>query len=112
MNYDDAIDEERRKMISLSGAWFIVVTLTLSSFVLFYSYFLDDEKYITVNGYSKSLAMIYILFISTLWVIRTLNPAYLDKNWMRNASMLIFINGLIWGGIVFCYIMENRLLGL
>ena len=38
MNYDDAIDEERRKMISLSGAWFIIVTLTLSTFVLFYSY--------------------------------------------------------------------------
>lgn len=111
MNYDDAIDEERRKMISLSGAWFIVVTLTLSAFVLFYSYFLDDDKFITANTYSKIFAFIYILFISTLWVVRTLNPSYLDKNWMRNASMLIFINGLIWGGIVFCYVMENRLLG-
>lgn len=111
MNYDDAIGEERRKMISLSGAWFIIVTLTLSAFVLFYAYFLDDNKYITANIYSKNFAFIYVLFISTLWVVRTLNPSYLDKNWMRNASILIFINGMIWGGVVFCYIMENRLLG-
>ncbi|OAT30402.1 adenylyl cyclase [Buttiauxella brennerae ATCC 51605] len=111
MNYDDAIDEERRKMVSLSGAWFIIVTLTLSSFVLFYSYFLDDNQHITANSYSKYFALTYILFIGTLWVVRTLNPFYLDKNWMRNASILIFINGIIWGGIVFCYVMESRLLG-
>lgn len=111
MNTDVALDEERRKMISRSGTWFINVTLTLSVFVLFYSYFLDDNKYIIEKNYSAYFASVYILFITTLWVVRTLNPFYLDKNWMRNASILIFINGLIWGGIVFCYIMENRLLG-
>jgi diguanylate cyclase (GGDEF)-like protein len=52
-----------------------------------------------------------MIFISILWIVRTLNPSYLNKNWNRNASILIFINGLIWGGIIFSYTIEDRLLG-
>lgn len=110
VNSNDLLAEERRKMISRSGTWFIIVTLTLAFFVLFYSGFLDDSNNVAVRNYSKYFAYAYIFFITSLWFIRTLNPDYLGERWERNASILIFVNGMIWGGVIFCYAIEGRAL--